>query len=279
MSQSIFDLPTGNYVVFDLETTGSKTPEDDIVEIAAVRCSADGSVTDTFEALIKPCCQISYSAMKVHGITEQDVAHCPSLQDVFPKFLAFIGDCPLVGHNINAFDMRFLDDACCKTGLPKIQNARFDTLPFARVLLERGAACSVAALIDRFGLEARHAHRAMPDVLMERDVFLALRNMYRSRKNETVQLPGFSTVKLHKKGKPSGLYVEEMADGTAKVEIEGYFILRDIVRTYGFLHWKKTGSKWWIAVDAPAKKHLEVLRCEAKALGCSVFIQDKEMER
>lgn len=310
MRNQLSEPPSGTYVVFDLETTGFKTPGDEIVEIAAVKCGPKGDIIDSFEALVKPGCKIGYGASQTHGITDWMVRDCPPMRDVLPEFLAFAGDCPLVGHNIRTFDMRFLDDACRRAGRPVMGNDIFDTLPLARKMLGSNTACGVEALVEHFGLEKRHAHRAMPDVLMENDVFLALRGMRLSRQEQMGSV--FDMGPLYKDGtigesekdkgaqgtgKPleikkatcrqralwnnlpaktaplrqPGLYASRMSDGRLAVEIEGYCPMMSVVNSYSFLHWKKNLGKWNIIVDKPCDKNFEVLRREAAGLGYSVF--------
>ena len=99
-----------DYVVFDLETTGTNVHEDSIIEISALKAEG-GIVTDTFSTLVNPQCPIPYYATQVNGITDEMVAEAPLLKEALPEFLDFIGDSVLVGHNIHTFDLRFLAKA------------------------------------------------------------------------------------------------------------------------------------------------------------------------
>ena len=96
-----------DYVVFDLETTGTNFKKDQIVEISALRAE-NGVVTEQFSTLVNPQCPIPYGVSQIHGITDEMVEDAPVLGDVLPQFFAFIKDRVLVGHNIQSFDLRLI---------------------------------------------------------------------------------------------------------------------------------------------------------------------------
>ena len=269
MRRELINPPSGGYVVFDLETTGLRTPGDEIIEIGAVRCNEQGAIIDAFEELVRPSCPIGYNSTCVHGITENMVAGCRTIQEVLPDFLRFIGNVPLVGHNIKSFDMRFLDDACRRVGLPHLENDIFDTLGFSRKLANRGESCSVEALVNRYGLEKRHAHRALPDVLMERDVLLALCKEAKA-KQLAVQTADINKWNCHEKGNaekpqtPKRVLKIYRKDREAFMEIEGFLPLKKIVAMYSFLRWIKRSGRWVVKVDSPVPDNLEIFYKEVR---------------
>lgn len=61
-----------DYVVFDLETTGTSTATDDVVEISAVKV-CKGNVVDEFCTLVNPQRAIPFYASQVNGITDDMV--------------------------------------------------------------------------------------------------------------------------------------------------------------------------------------------------------------
>ena len=271
--------PERPYVVFDLETTGFRTPGDEIVEIAAVKCDKQGTILDTYEELVHPNCRIGLNAIQVHGITEAMVANSPTIDQVFPQFMNFIDNLPLVGHNIRTFDLRFLDTVCNQQGYQPIENPVFDTLPFARAQLGKGVPCGVEALIGRFGLESLPAHRALSDSLMENDVFLALRSMYKKKQQEQEQTSLFS-VADKKKLRPkveAGVYVH-MNEALPLVEVKGFVPMKDIVSSYNFLRWTKRGSHWFIQINGREQDKINILQREVERLGHKMYI-DRGNER
>ena len=98
---------TPDYVIFDLETTGTSCQSDEVVEISAVKV-IDGKVVDEFSTLVNPGMPIPYYASEVNGITDDMVADNPNFEDALCEFLEFTGDAVLVGHNIHTFDMKFI---------------------------------------------------------------------------------------------------------------------------------------------------------------------------
>lgn len=154
-------MSSRNYVVLDLETTGLNYKQDEIIEIAAMKCS--GQKTDTFSELIKPKAAIPENITGLTGITNEMVKDADFIENVLPKFLEFIGDFRLVGHNIKTFDIFFLNKACQDLGLPRIKNEIADTLPLARKALPGLSNYKLSTICDFYHVDASNAHRALDD--------------------------------------------------------------------------------------------------------------------
>ncbi|HEX6122601.1 MAG TPA: 3'-5' exonuclease, partial [Ktedonobacterales bacterium] len=93
-------------VALDLETTGLHPEHDAIIEIGAVKFAGD-EVLDTFEALVAPAIPLPYRIQRLTGIAPAKLRGAPPLVTVLPRLREFLGDLPLVGHNI-PFDVAFL---------------------------------------------------------------------------------------------------------------------------------------------------------------------------
>ncbi|MGB8954614.1 MAG: exonuclease domain-containing protein, partial [Tumebacillaceae bacterium] len=117
------------YVIFDLETTGFNASSDKIIDIGAVKV-VDGQITETFQRLVNPGTKIPAFIQELTGITNEDVKDAPSIEDVMPEFLPFIGDAILVAHNAD-FDMRFINEAFEESGYLPYTGEVVDTLPLA----------------------------------------------------------------------------------------------------------------------------------------------------
>lgn len=98
-----------DFVAFDLETTGIQPLEDAIVEIGAVKF-IDGLPQKDFCQLVNPRREIPADAIRVHGISNEEVRNQPDIQDVMGPFSDYCGDLPLVAHNAK-FDFKFLETA------------------------------------------------------------------------------------------------------------------------------------------------------------------------
>lgn len=80
-----------NYVVFDLETTGTSCTCDEVVEISAVKVQ-DGQVVEEFSTLVNPQMSIPFWATEVNGITDKMVANAPTFDKALADFLEFVSD-------------------------------------------------------------------------------------------------------------------------------------------------------------------------------------------
>jgi len=162
-----------DYTVFDFETTGLSAAYDAIIEISAIKVRS-GKIVDEYSQLINPGREIPWGATEINGITDEMVAFEPYTQDVIPEFIRFIGDDILVGHNIKAFDMKFLWRDCEKYLGKTLGNNYIDTLRLARASLHGVENYRLTTLAEYYGCSTCGAHRALQDCRMNQRVFEAL---------------------------------------------------------------------------------------------------------
>jgi predicted DnaQ family exonuclease/DinG family helicase len=161
------------FVGVDLETTGVDPREDRIIEIGAVRI-VDGEVDDAMSAFVNPGVEIPSDVVYLTGITDEDVATAPPVEEVIPGFLEFIADAPLVAHSA-PFDTAFLEAAARdRPDLALGERTVFDTLILSRALVPRLGSHRLASLADFFGIEHERAHRAGDDAMAVSVLFLRL---------------------------------------------------------------------------------------------------------
>ena len=86
-------------IVLDTETTGLDFTRERIIEFAGIRLE-NGKIKDEFQTLINPQQHIRKSSIAIHGITQEMVEDAPTEEEVMPKILEFIGDYPIVAHNV-----------------------------------------------------------------------------------------------------------------------------------------------------------------------------------
>jgi superfamily I DNA/RNA helicase len=170
-----------DFTAVDLETTDNDVASAEIVEIAAVRVR-DGIIRDELSMLVRPRCSISAGATRAHGITDRDVAHAPSLEEVWPQVAKFCGEDILVAHNGYQFDFPLL------RRLTGADPCTYDTLPLAREL--HAGSAKLGDLAARFGIDAGISHRALDDARTLARVFLALgeSKIVRARKTSLVHM-------------------------------------------------------------------------------------------
>jgi DNA polymerase III subunit epsilon len=161
------------FVVIDLETTGTVPGQSRIIEVAAAKYRG-GECLGTFQTLVNPGCGVPPFIVALTGITEALVVPAPTIDEVLPTLLEFIGGAVLVGHNLR-FDTSFLDADLIARGRPRLANPRVDTLTLARRLVrDEVSDCRLATLAARFRTPTVPTHRALDDVLATSEVLHAL---------------------------------------------------------------------------------------------------------
>lgn len=166
-------LQNNEYVVLDLETTGlSPDKGGRIIEIGAVKIK-NNKIVDSFSTLIYPEMPIPKSSTAIHGITDSMVKGQPIYQMVLPKFSNFIGELPVIGHNVSFDWDRFLLHYFKTIGIYKTNKA-IDTMTLAKVVLpaEKGDKMNLGVVCERCNISLKGAHRAINDALATAKVFL-----------------------------------------------------------------------------------------------------------
>lgn len=169
-----------DYVVFDLETTGLSPLTDRIIELSGIKVRG-GKVTETFSTLVNPGCPIPYSATAINGITDAMVKDAPSIRQALQKFLDFIQDDVLVGHNIHTFDMKFIYIAAEKGLERAVANDYIDTLYLARQCLPELRHHRLVDLAAHFQFSTKGAHRALADCQMNQKCYEAMAKLQREK--------------------------------------------------------------------------------------------------
>lgn len=169
-----------DYVVFDLETTGLSPLTDKIIELSGLKVKA-GKVVETFSTLVNPGRPIPYGATAINGITDDMVKDSPSIHQVLGKFLDFVGDFVLVGHNIHTFDMKFIYIAA-EEGLGRaVANDYIDTLYLARKCLPELSHHRLVDLASHFKFSTQGAHRALADCQMNQKCYEAMAKLQKAK--------------------------------------------------------------------------------------------------
>ena len=149
------------YVIIDIETTGLKVAEDEIIELAALKIE-NGKEVDSFSCLVHSEKKLPSTITQLTGITQELLdSQGKNLQLGLKEFLDFIGKEKVVCHNLS-FDMTFLQKACRKYGYPVIKNSSEDTVKVARKKIDDVSDYKLTTLAAHFGLEEQK-HRALDD--------------------------------------------------------------------------------------------------------------------
>ena len=172
-------------IVLDVETTGLDYTKERMVEFAAVRLE-NGKITDKFETLINPQQHIRKSSIAVHGITEEDVINAPTEDEVIPQILDFIGDYPIVAHNV-IFDYSFINEACIRVTGKSISNIRIDSQMMFKEVYPEIESCGLESLMNKFNIEFTTRHRAMADTIGLALAYPELKKLYEKKYSWQIQ--------------------------------------------------------------------------------------------
>ena len=99
---------TGPLAVVDLETTGlSQDPESELLEFGAALLDPGAGAVTTLESLVRPHGPLPRAVQHLTGITPEDVAGAPPVQEVAKPVAVALAGRTLVAHNA-AFERHFL---------------------------------------------------------------------------------------------------------------------------------------------------------------------------
>jgi len=171
-------LALDEYVVFDLETTGlSAWGGDEMIEIGAMKIFGNElDEKDYFHSLVNPKRLIPAQATNIHGITNEMVKDAPSIEEIFPKFLDFVGSASLVAQNAK-FDMSFVTKYMMKFNTKKDLEV-YDTMTFSRRAFPNESRHNLDIIAKRLKLKiaAADRHRSMGDVKLTAQAFLKMKD-------------------------------------------------------------------------------------------------------
>lgn len=162
----------GEIVVFDTETTGTDVYHDDIIEISAMRVCEGRVVGEPLDLYIETDRPIptllGEKENPMYALYHQKMAAGELLQaeEALARFLAFVGDRPVVGHNVR-FDYQILRYNLLRHGgqrLPIPMGRVFDTLKLMRLLDRNLRSYKLESLIGQLGLQGANTHQAIDDV-------------------------------------------------------------------------------------------------------------------
>lgn len=173
-----------NYVALDIETTGLRPEQDEIIEIGAVRYR-EGVPVETYSSLIKPNSMVSSRITEITGITNEMVKNERPCEVVLPEFLAFVGEEDIIGHNVR-FDYSFLKAHAYKQK-KGFDNKAIDTLYLAKKLHTDLESRALGAMCSHYGIINEHAHRAYDDAKACAELYEKMYNQFGETYTELFQ--------------------------------------------------------------------------------------------
>lgn len=168
------------YISLDIETTGLSYERDDIIEIGAVKFDGE-KVKDSFQTFLQISSPLPPLITHITGITKDNLKDAPFLEDVYEDLLGFVGELPIIGHNID-FDLDFL----ATKGIV-LSNPRFDTLQLSTIMLPKLPSHSLEIITEALNIKHKDKHRALDDATATADLFNILAKKIAEIDNKTLE--------------------------------------------------------------------------------------------
>ncbi|MRI58093.1 MAG: DNA polymerase III subunit epsilon [Epsilonproteobacteria bacterium] len=149
------------YVVVDIETSGSKPEHSQVIELGAIKFRGD-RIVDRFESFIYAD-EVPEYITKLTGIEQKHLDDAPSQKDVLRRFKEFLGDAVFVAHNVN-FDYNFISSKLEQLGLGRLANRKICSIDLARKTIE-SERYGLEFLNEALGINTAVSHRAYADAL------------------------------------------------------------------------------------------------------------------
>lgn len=160
------------FIGFDIETTGTVSGVDRIVELGAVMFDGPNAIA-RFSTLVNPKMPIPAGASRVNGITDDMVKDQPTIDQVLGPFAEFCADFPMVAHNA-AFDYQFIASDVKLFETPAPKGVVIDTLSISRKVFPGLMNYKLETLITHLKVEKSHFHRAEADATYVGKLFVKI---------------------------------------------------------------------------------------------------------
>ena len=161
-------------LILDTETTGLSFSNDKIIEIGIVELIDNVLTQNYFHEYINPEIDISLSAQKVHGISNEFLIGKPTFNNIAKNFLDFIQDDEIIIHNAD-FDITFINKELQNCGFNNIKNSVIDTITIAKKEFP-GQTVNLDSLCKKLNVinTRQNFHGALLDATLLSKVYLKL---------------------------------------------------------------------------------------------------------
>lgn len=159
------------YAVLDIEATGGKKGEEDIIEVAIYRYNGR-KVVDQLISLVSPDRKIDNYVQKLTQITPKMVKTAPKFHEIAKRIIEITEGAILVGHNVD-FDYRMLKQEFKKLGYAYYRET-IDTVSLSENAFPDAGSYSLGKLSKELGIPVSDRHRAAGDARATLELFKLL---------------------------------------------------------------------------------------------------------
>ncbi len=173
----------GDFVVFDIETTGFSAKFNEIIEIAGVKLH-DGKIVERFSEFVRPTKPIPPHITELTRISNDMVQNAEPIEEVLAAFLSFCDGCVLVAHNAT-FDVGFLKKYSEKLNY-EFDFCYIDTVGLSRRFVKKIKRHKLNNVAKALGFTFEGHHRAINDAEITAKIFMSFIDMMRYEGVENV---------------------------------------------------------------------------------------------
>lgn len=177
-------------VFFDLETTGTDTAKDRIVELAFVKINPDGT-RDKYVKRINPQMLIPAESSAIHGIFDEHVKDAPTFKQIGHELNSWIKGCDFGGYNSTRFDLPLLAEEFLRSGID-VDFTERAMIDVQQIFFKMEQRTLSAALHFYCGKSLDNAHSAEADIMATIDVLEAQLERYSELPNEALAIQEYA---------------------------------------------------------------------------------------
>ena len=159
--QFLESIGLSEFIAIDLETSGLNPEEDKIIEVSAYRF-CNGKPIQSFTKLVNPQIKLNNTTIQITGIRDEMLIKQPIFDDMKDDFISFIGDLPIVGHNI-MFDLSFLENNLNNYNHIFSNKMICDTFYLSKIYYYYLNSFSLSGICQSLNIKVNNAHRAEED--------------------------------------------------------------------------------------------------------------------
>jgi DNA polymerase-3 subunit epsilon len=178
-------------IIFDLETTGMNIASDRIVEISYLKVTPNGK-EECKTLRLNPEMPIPPQSTEIHGISDADVADCPTFVEVAKNLAKDIEGCDLAGYNSNRFDIPLLAEEFIRADVD-IDLMKRKFIDVQTIFYKKEPRTLSAAFKFYCDGDLENAHSAEADTRATYEVLKAQLDRYEDLENDVNYLSKFSS--------------------------------------------------------------------------------------
>ncbi len=199
------------FVVVDVETTGSDAKKNRITDIACITVLG-GEIVSEFSSLINPHQEIPQFITSMTGISNEMVTDAPEPDEILPRIVQIFSnpDTVFVAHNVH-FDWGFVNESLIRAGMAPLENKKLCSLKLAKRMLDKDIKKNVGSLSEYFHVGIKDRHRAYGDAHATARILIQLLEIaeseqeiqtfeeleeYHEKKHKSFRIPKKTTHKL-----------------------------------------------------------------------------------